>query len=76
MYTSGWPKIQNRCCHSNGSAPAATEKNVAPKLRWNVSRTSATVMTGMANSSRNLVTRIIQRERRDAHHASCPAPAC
>ena len=22
MYTSGWPKIQNRCCQSSGSAPA------------------------------------------------------
>ena len=59
MYTSGWPKIQNRCCQSNGSAPASTLKNVAPKLRWNISRNSATVMTGMANSSRNCTTRII-----------------
>ena len=56
MYTSGCPKIQNRCCHSSGSAPASTEKNVAPKRRWNSSRKSATVITGMANSSRNWVT--------------------
>ena len=59
MYTSGWPKIQNRCCHSSGSAPAATEKNVASNSRWKISSTSATVITGMANSSRNWITRII-----------------
>ena len=60
MYTSGWPKIQNRCCHSSGSAPASTEKNVASNWRWKMSSTSATVITGMANSSRNWMTRIIQ----------------
>ena len=60
MYTSGCPKIQNRCCHSNGSAPASTVKNVASKLRCNVNNTSATVMTGMANNSKKLVTMIIQ----------------
>ena len=60
MYTSGWPKIQNRCCHSSGSAPAATLKKLAPKCRSNMSRNSATVMTGMANSSRNCVTSVIQ----------------
>ena len=60
MYTSGWPKIQNRCCHSSGSAPASTVKNVASNWRWNISRNSATVITGMANSSRNWTTRIIQ----------------
>ena len=59
MYTSGWPKIQNRCCHSSGSAPADTVKNVASNVRWNISRNSATVITGMANSRRNWMTRII-----------------
>ena len=59
MYTSGWPKIQNRCCHSSGSAPASTEKNVASNVRWNISRNRATVMTGIANSSRNWITRTI-----------------
>ena len=59
MYTSGCPKIQNRCCHSSGSAPALTEKNVASNWRWNSSSTSATVITGMANTSRNWITRTI-----------------
>ena len=60
MYTSGWPKIQNRCCHRSGSAPAETWKNWAPKLRWKLSSTSATVITGTANTSRNCTTKIIQ----------------
>ena len=55
-YTSGCPKIQNRCCHRSGSAPASTWKKLAPKRRSNVSRKSATVMTGIAKSSRNCVT--------------------
>jgi hypothetical protein len=56
MYTSGWPKIQNRCCHRSGSAPASTLKKLAPYSRSNMSRNSATVMTGMAKSSRNCAT--------------------
>ena len=56
MYTSGWPKIQNRCSHNNGSAPAATLKKLAPKSRSNVRRNNATEMTGIANSNRNWVT--------------------
>jgi hypothetical protein len=32
---------------------------VAPKLRWKVSRNSATEITGMANSRRNWITTII-----------------
>ena len=58
-YTSGWPKIQNKCCQSNGSAPCDTSKNVAPYERWNISSTSATVMTGSENTRRNCTTRII-----------------
>ena len=56
MYTSGCPKIQNKCCHSSGSAPADTSKNVAPKLRWKLKRKSATVITGTANNKRNCTT--------------------
>ena len=59
MYTSGWPNNQNRCCHSSGSPPAAGLKKLAPKSRSNISRNRATVMIGMANSSRNAVTSVI-----------------
>ncbi|CAB4724808.1 unannotated protein [freshwater metagenome] len=60
MYTSGWPKIQNRCCQSKGSAPCFTSKKAPPKPREKLSRNSATVMTGIANTSRNCTTIIIQ----------------
>ena len=60
MYTSGCPKIQKRCCHSSGSAPAATLKKLASNSRSKLSRNSATVITGMANSSRNCTTSSIQ----------------
>ena len=60
MYTSGWPNSQKRCCHSSGLPPAAGLKKLAPKCRSNISRNSATVMTGMANSSRNGATSVIQ----------------
>jgi hypothetical protein len=59
MYTSGCPNTQKRCSHSSGSAPASTLKKLESKLRSKVSRNSATVMTGMANASRNCVTRPI-----------------
>ena len=38
MYTSGCPKIQNRCSHSSGSAPCCTLKKLAPNSRSNISR--------------------------------------
>jgi hypothetical protein len=59
MYTSGWPKSQNRCCHSTGSPPAAGLKKFDPKKRSNIIRNSATVMTGMANNVRNCDTSVI-----------------
>ena len=59
-YTSGCPKIQNRCSHSSGLAPLATLKKLAWKVRSIMSSTCATVSTGMANSRRNWVTRVIQ----------------
>ena len=60
MYTSGWPNIQNRCCHNSGSAPAATLKKLAPHSRSNINKNRATVITGRANSSRNWVMSSIQ----------------
>ena len=32
MYTSGWPKNQNRCCHSIGAPPASASKMWAPEM--------------------------------------------
>src|ERR1700729_4302118 len=58
MYTSGWPKNQNRCWNSTGSPPPSAEKKVVPKLRSVSSMVSAPARTGSASSSRNTVTRI------------------
>src|SRR5437660_8504360 len=58
MYTSGWPKNQNRCWNSTGSPPPSAEKKVVPKLRSVSSMVMAPASTGSDNSSRNTVTRI------------------
>ena len=33
MYTSGWPKIQKKCCHKTAEPPACVLKKVPPKKR-------------------------------------------
>ncbi len=58
MYTSGWPKNQNRCWYSSGSPPPAGSKKVVPKLRSVSSMVSAPARTGTASSSRIAVTSI------------------
>src|SRR5258708_7941674 len=58
MYTSGWPKNQNRCWKSTGSPPPSAEKKVVPKLRSVSSMVMAPASTGSDNSSKNTVTRI------------------
>ena len=60
MYTSGWPKSQNMCCHNKGDAPAAGLKKLASKMRSNISWKSATAMIGIAKMIRNDVTSDIQ----------------
>ncbi len=57
MYTSGWPKNQNRCWNSSGSPPPCGSKKVVPKLRSVSSMVIAPASTGSASSSRNTVTR-------------------
>src|ERR1700751_6160658 len=58
MYTSGWPKNQNRCWNSTGSPPQSAAKKVVPKLRSVSSIVMAPASTGMASSNKNTVTRI------------------
>src|SRR3954447_6265193 len=60
MYTSGWPKNQNRCKNSIGSPPPAGWKKVVPKLRSVSSIVIAPARTGNASSNRNAVTKIDQ----------------
>ena len=59
MYTSGWPKIQNRFWYSSGSPPAAALKKFVWKLRSMKTWISAAVSGGIANSVRNATTSII-----------------
>lgn len=58
MYTSGWPKNQNRCWNSSGSPPPAGSKKWVPKLRSASSMVMAPPSTGTASSSRKAVTSI------------------
>src|SRR5215210_6644157 len=65
MYTSGWPKNQNRCCHSSASPPSAWLKNW---VLTNDSRSADSmvlhIMTdGMANRIMNDTTRLDQTNR-------------
>ena len=59
MYTSGWPKIQNRFWYSSGSPPAAALKKFVWKFRSMKTWISAAVSGGIANSVRNATTSII-----------------
>src|SRR4029078_5336561 len=58
MYTSGWPKNQNRCWNSTGSPPPSAEKKGGPKLGSVRSMVMAPASTGNDSSSRKTVTRI------------------
>ena len=58
MYTSGWPKNQNRCWYSTTLPPPDASKKVVPKLRSVSSMVIAPASTGSASSSRNAVTSI------------------
>ena len=60
MYTSGWPKIQNRFWYINGSPPALALKKLVWKLRSENTMISAAVTGGIANRVRNAMTSIIQ----------------
>src|SRR5579871_1421165 len=60
MYTSGWPKNQNRCWNNIGSPPPAGSKKVVPKLRSVSSMVMAPPRTGTDSNSRNAVTSIAQ----------------
>ena len=58
MYTSGWPKIQKRCCHRSGSPPWAMSKNLKPSFLSSSRNTRSAVSGGSAKMSENDVARI------------------
>lgn len=51
MYTSGWPKNQNRCWNKTGSPPPQGSKNEVLRFRSVSSMVIAAARTGRANSS-------------------------
>ena len=55
MYTSGWPKNQNRCWNSTGEPPLSGTKKWVPKRRSASSIISAPVSTGNATRTMKLV---------------------
>lgn len=59
MYTSGCPKNQKRCCHSN-APPFEASKTCAPNLRSASSASSAAASTGKAKSTSTPVSRTFQ----------------
>jgi len=63
MYTSGWPKNQNRCWNKIGSPPPAGSKNVVLTFRSVRSIVIAPASTGSDKRSRNAVTNTDQTKR-------------
>lgn len=56
IYTSGWPKNQNRCWYKTGSPPPAGSKNVVFRFRSVRSIVMAPARTGKDRSNRMVVT--------------------
>ena len=56
MYTSGWPKNQNRCWNSTGSPPPCGSKKDVPKLRSQISMVIAPASTGTDSTNSHAVT--------------------
>ena len=58
MYTSGWPKNQNKCWNRTGSPPVCASKKAVPKFLSVKSIVIAPAKTGRDSKSKNAVTRI------------------
>src|SRR4029453_530039 len=56
MYTFGWPKIQNRCCHNSELPPRWGLKNWVPKPRSSSSSRLAMMRVVNANKIMNAIT--------------------
>lgn len=63
IYTSGWPKNQNRCWYKMGSPPPAGSKKVVFKFRSVRSIVMPAARTGRESSSRTAVIRTDQTNR-------------
>lgn len=63
MYTSGWPKNQNRCWYRIGSPPPAGSKNEVLRFRSVKSIVIAPARTGRESRSRTTVMLTAQTNR-------------
>src|SRR5258707_12447074 len=57
IYTSGWPKIQKKCCHNTGEPPAWASKNFAPKNRSKTNMICAAESGGKKKTTKKKVTK-------------------
>ena len=60
IYTSGWPKNQNKCWNRIGSPPPLGSKKEVLKFRSVKSIVIAPAKTGKANNNKNVVIKILQ----------------
>src|SRR3954471_21720512 len=60
MYTSGWPKNQNRCWNSSASPPRSTSKKCVATRRSRISAVLAIITAGIAKITMNDVTTCAQ----------------
>ena len=63
MYTSGWPKNQNRCSYKTGSPPPAGSKKVVLKFRSVNNIVIAPAKTGNESNNSTAVTKIDQTNK-------------
>ncbi len=63
IYTSGWPKNQNRCWYRIGSPPPAGSKKVVFRFRSVRSIVIPAAKTGRDNKSSTAVTRTDHTKR-------------
>jgi len=63
MYTSGWPKNQNKCWNRTGSPPPIGSKKVVLKFRSVRSIVMAAARTGKAKTRRTAVIATDQTKR-------------
>lgn len=63
IYTSGWPKNQNRCWYKMGSPPPAGSKNVVLRFRSVSSIVMPAARTGRDNRRSTAVIRVAHTNR-------------
>src|SRR5699024_8194527 len=61
IYTSGCPKIQNKCCQNTGT-PSGPWKNCVSNKRSNISKYKPIASTVNASKIMKLVTRVAQKK--------------